>query len=486
MNTKLALLFLALFCSLQIMGQEKNEVFNSIQKLMDKATGQNLKSNDVFTKKDDKLGKQIFSEKEIIVNTIPEGKSNYEWITRSTEIMWNDFFDYEIYTEFKNSNLQIVELNFKKNLKKENFTSYGRVDKYPSSTSTIQFYVLSKDKKELIQLLDKIENFKTKKQESPFNAEIRKFTKQKTIDWLKENLKNTIAGSGLTSLKMISIDECNLVYEYTNFTGRKYRETLPTAIESINKYNYFTYNEKICISLSYAFGEFIQPNDETSYNNVSKLSVYSKDDDFISNIECAMKHLANYCNNSNSNKIPTTTTNNSIDKKNEDSKINDPFPMISMKDIDALIKSVLFDNNIYMNGTEYTIANVTDFANFLNKNTFAAILWQAKNQYKFELIGKTDFSKKSVEFTVKEGKLNVKANIPLNGNCDYGLKEFPVIDYDNSKTYKTGETQAYYLQLNFDYECNGIIYKYLTIYIQDETLSSYEKVKTLFATYGKK
>lgn len=487
MKTKLILVLLAILCSLHINAQDtKQEVFTRIQKLADKAKGEKIQSGNVFSKKDDKLGKQVFTEKEITVNTIPGGKSDYEWISRATEILWNDFLDYLIYTEFKNNNLQIVKLNFTKNFKDEHFTNDTTSDANPSTSSSFEFYVLTSDKSEITQLLDRLYDLKEKKPESLFNKEIAKFSKEKTISWLTEKLKKNVAGdSYTTSLNLVSIDACNIVFEYSNMVGRKYRETLPTSIESISKYNQFTYNKKICISKSFAFG-MIQENDETTYNNHSFLSINSKDEDLVSNIAYAMKQLAGYCNNTRSNTNTESTSNNSIDTKKEDKNADPtsyfmPFEesMAFMDGINKYLNSFVLDN------VEYTISNTTDFANFLNKNCYAALHWQGKDNYQFDVVGKTDFSKKSVEFIVKNDKLYLKANIPLNGNCDYGLKEISVIDDDNSKTHETKETKIYYLTLGFDYECNGVAYKYLTVYIEDKTLSSFEKVKQLFATYGK-
>lgn len=305
------LLTICLFmtASFIVKAQSKQEVFSSIQKLLEKASGQKVQSNNVFAKKDDKLGKQVFTENEVTVNTIPEGKSKYEWINRATEIKWNEFLDYLIYTEFKNSNLQIVKLNFKKRCKTEYFTNDEKGNTNPSTSSSFQFYVLTSDKNELEQLLTRLYDLKEKKTDSPFNKEIEKFNKQQTITWLKEKLSNNIVGDDYTtSIKLISLDDCNLVYEYTNFVGRKYQETMPTSIESISKYNRLTYSKKSCISKSFAFG-IIQEKDEITYKDFSFLSIKSKDEDLISNIEFAIKHLASFCNSTSTGQSSKINTN---------------------------------------------------------------------------------------------------------------------------------------------------------------------------------
>ena len=465
-----------------LIAQSRQEVLGSIQKLVNKTEGQKIKSDNVFAKKDDKLGKQVFNEKEISVNKIPEGKSKYEWVSRASEISWNDFFDYLIYSEYNNSNLKIVRINFNKSFKDEHFTNDKNGDSYPSTSKSFEFYILSSDTEEITKLLDRLENLKEKKVESGFNKEIAKFSKEQTISWLTETLKKHISGNDYTrGLTIVNIDECRLIFDYSNIVGRKYREIIPTDIASINKYNQFTYKKDICISKSYAFG-MIQENDETTYENHSFLRINTKDENLISKIAYAMKHLAGYCNNTHTNSNTTSTVNNSIYKKKED---NNADPTTEFLDFEKTMELYNALNKIFViDNTEYIILNTTDFANFLNKNCYAALHWQGKDNYQFDVVGKTDFSKKSLEFIVKNDKLYLKANIPLNGNCDYGLKEFEVVDADNSETLETADTKIYYLTLKFNYECNGINYSKLTIYIEDKTLSSYEKVKKLFATYG--
>lgn len=468
-----------------LIAQSRQEVFGSIQKLVNKTEGQKIKSNDVFAKKDDKLGKQAFSEKEIRVNTIPEGKGKYEWIKRASEISWNDFFDYLIYSEYNNSNLTIVRLNFNKSFKYEHFKNDKNGDSYPSTSKSFEFYVLTGDRGEIVKLLDRLESLKEKKAESEFNKEIAKFSKEQTIFWLTEKLKKHIAGNDYTrDLTIVNIDECRLIFDYSNIAGRKYREIIPTNIASINKYNQFTYKDDICISKSYALG-MIQEKDETSYKDKSFLNIYTQDENLISNIEFAMKYLARYCNGTNSSENTESKVYNTTVKKREDQIGDLTMDSFDFETIIAVYKAYKNNNSFFLGDIEYNLDNVTDFANFLNKNTYAAMHWEGKDNYQFDVVGKTDFSKKSVEFTVKNNKLHVKANIPLNGNCDYGLKEFAVVDVDNSETRETADTKLYSLTLNFDYVCNGINYNKLTIFIEDKTLSSYKKVKELFATYGK-
>ena len=181
MKTKLTVVIIMLFCGIQVNSQTRQQVFGSIQKLVSKTEGQKVKSNNVFAKKDDKLGKQVFSEKVISVNKIPEGKSKYEWVYRASEISWNDFFDYFIYSEYNNGDLNIVRLNFNKPFKNEHFTNNEDGDTSPATSDSFEFYVLSSDKYEITNLLDQLERLKEKKPESEFNKEIAKFSKEQTL-----------------------------------------------------------------------------------------------------------------------------------------------------------------------------------------------------------------------------------------------------------------------------------------------------------------
>ncbi len=305
MKRKLMLVLIAIFWSLQINAQTKQEVFTGIQKLVDKTKGEKVKSNDVFSKKDDKLGKQFFTEKEVTVSTIPGGKSDYEWISRSSEILWNDFFDYLIYTEFKNSNLQIVKLNFKKEFKNEHFTSKENGDTYPSTSSSFEFYILTSDKNELTQLLTRLYDLKEKKVESVFNAQINSFTKQQTLDWLKEQLKTHIRLGDMDSNgKIVSLDACNLVVTYRNLV-RNYEEKLPTNIKTINKYGKFEYSTAIA-GIRTTTPDRIDNGEQKNNITSSAVRIDNQDEEILENIEYALKHLAGFCS----------------DKKNNDTSLN--------------------------------------------------------------------------------------------------------------------------------------------------------------------
>ncbi|MCB0448368.1 MAG: hypothetical protein KDD03_12840, partial [Gelidibacter sp.] len=396
MKTKLTVVIIMLFCGIQVNSQTRQQVFGSIQKLVSKTEGQKVKSNNVFAKKDDKLGKQVFNEKVISVNKIPEGKSSYEWVYRATEISWNDFFDYLVYTEFNNDKLQVVRLNFNKSFKKEHFTNDNDSDTSPSTSDYFEFYVLTSDEDELIQLLKRLESLKEKKPESEFNKEIAKFGKEQTITWLTEKLKKHITGDDYTrGLTLVSIDACKLVFDYSNMVGRKYREIIPTDIASINKYNQFTYNADVCISKSYAFG-IIQDKDETTYKNTSFLNIYTTDEDLVSNINFAMKHLTSFCNGTNASKNTASTANNSNSKKIEDPNVDNTFDLIDIETIMELLeRQKIKEFKTIFNC--FTLASME--VKVLDKGVYKDLLHSAESNVRWDkkdtIINKT----KGIEFT---------------------------------------------------------------------------------------
>jgi hypothetical protein len=396
MKTKLTVVIIMLFCGIQVNSQTRQQVFGSIQKLVSKTEGQKVKSNNVFAKKDDKLGKQVFSEKVISVNKIPEGKSKYEWVYRASEISWNDFFDYFIYSEYNNGDLNIVRLNFNKPFKNEHFTNNEDGDTSPATSDSFEFYVLSSDKYEITNLLDQLERLKEKKPESEFNKEIAKFSKEQTIAWLTEKLKKHIAGDDYTrGLTLVNIEACKLVFDYSNMVGRKYREIIPTDIASINKYNQFTYNADVCISKSYAFG-IIQDKDETTYKNTSFLNIYTTDKDLVSNINFAMKHLTSFCNGTNASKNTASTANNSNSKKIEDPNVDNTFDLIDIETIMELLeRQKIKEFKTIFNC--FTLASME--VKVLDKGVYKDLLHSAESNVRWDkkdtIINKT----KGIEFT---------------------------------------------------------------------------------------
>ena len=263
--------------------QTKEEVFAKIETLLNKAKGETIKS---FSG-EEKITRQVFSEK--TVSCYKKGTSKYgsEWINRYSNVPWNDLFEHYIFSESSNDKLQMVKLKFKKNFLYEHFTSDENGDDDPLSSSYIELYAREKDKNELDKYFKLLYTFKEKKPESKLNEQIRKFNIGQTINWLTEKLKNNISGDLLDSdFKIVSIDACKIVITYKSLLDR-YENVLPTAIKSVNKYGKFVYDTEIAGHRSV--------DGKMTYGKYSALYINNNDEEVLENIECALKHLAGFC-----------------------------------------------------------------------------------------------------------------------------------------------------------------------------------------------
>src|SRR5690242_4493068 len=95
--------------------QSRDEVFASIQKILNKAKGERLKS---FTG-EDKITQQVFTPATVSCSKQGLGKYGSEWVERYTNISWNDIFEHYIFSESSNDKLQLVQIKFKKSFTSE-------------------------------------------------------------------------------------------------------------------------------------------------------------------------------------------------------------------------------------------------------------------------------------------------------------------------------------------------------------------------------
>lgn len=121
--------------------QTKEEVYANIQSLLSKATGEKIKS---FTG-EEKITKQLFSEKTVARYLKGIGKYGSEWVYRYSTIPWNDLFEHYIFSESSNEKLQLVQLKFKKAFTLEQFTSDKNGSDDPREYNMIELYVRDKD-----------------------------------------------------------------------------------------------------------------------------------------------------------------------------------------------------------------------------------------------------------------------------------------------------------------------------------------------------
>jgi len=112
-----------------------------------------------------------------------------------------------------------------------------------------------------------------------------------------------------------------------------------------------------------------------------------------------------------------------------------------------------------------TYYSAKQIAAAMNQKMFKATLGNEGSSYKFEVFGSMNLDKRSIRFIDKNGILYLQVNIPRNGQCDYGLKEF-IAEYGGT----TGWGDDYfYLIFAFDYECSNTLYKSLNVHFKSSS-----------------
>lgn len=110
---------------------------------------------------------------------------------------------------------------------------------------------------------------------------------------------------------------------------------------------------------------------------------------------------------------------------------------------------------------KFDFSTAQKFADVLNANMSTAHIGAAGNYsvYDFRSLGKIELAKRSVAFMEKDGELYVRINIPMNGDCDYGLKTFKV-KFLNNCTLGMDELCVH---IGMEYECNDKKFKDLLV-----------------------
>lgn len=114
-----------------------------------------------------------------------------------------------------------------------------------------------------------------------------------------------------------------------------------------------------------------------------------------------------------------------------------------------------------------------EFADEMNKNFRFGRINFGGPSYKFNSLGKLNFHDRSILFTTQGDRLYIKMNIPLEGDCDYGLKEIKAI-----RTGQTGtSTKTFYIAFKYTYQCG--VNSYQTLYLFFDTLSDSFREKAI-------
>lgn len=101
--------------------------------------------------------------------------------------------------------------------------------------------------------------------------------------------------------------------------------------------------------------------------------------------------------------------------------------------------------------------------------------------YRMAVTGKTSFERSSLEFVVKDDKIQLRMNIPLNGTCDYGLTN---VDAKLSGQYGTGP-KYFYVAFKYFRECNDIRYQNIYVFFNREVDNEKERQAAVEAAFKK-
>ena len=111
----------------------------------------------------------------------------------------------------------------------------------------------------------------------------------------------------------------------------------------------------------------------------------------------------------------------------------------------------------------YDYSTLQKFADSLNAHLFSAELYDKASGYRFAALGKIDFEKRSIQFTVKNNELYVKMHLPKNGECDYGIQEVKAKFLDWGGALVGSNNNLMWVNFDHSYSCSGSYYTALHI-----------------------
>ena len=111
-------------------------------------------------------------------------------------------------------------------------------------------------------------------------------TKEETISWLKEKLSKYMYAWQVSNIRLESIDECKIVFNFTS-SYSSWQQILPTSITGINDKGKFLYSASVASTQNQGKEAFFQ---EYSFLNLEE-----REENLRARVEKALKHLATFC-----------------------------------------------------------------------------------------------------------------------------------------------------------------------------------------------
>lgn len=131
------------------------------------------------------------------------------------------------------------------------------------------------------------------------------------------------------------------------------------------------------------------------------------------------------------------------------------------------------DSSSDQDKSNYQFSNVQDLAVALNNGVRSARINFKPPSYSFNITGKTDFDRSSIEFFTKNNQMYLRMNIPRNGSCDYGLKETKAI---LTGQYGSGG-KSFYIAFKYKYDCNSEEFETIYVNFYMHNKAHYEATK---------
>ena len=111
-------------------------------------------------------------------------------------------------------------------------------------------------------------------------------TKEETISWLKEKLSKYMYAWDVSNIRLESIDECKIVFNYTS-SYTSWQQILPTSITGINDKGKFLYSASVASTQN--------QGKEAFFDEDSLLNLEEREENLRARVEKALKHLATFC-----------------------------------------------------------------------------------------------------------------------------------------------------------------------------------------------